>query len=125
MDGVEIHAANGYLIDQFINSASNLRTDDYGGSIENRVRLLLEVVDAVVAAVGASASRVRLTPMGRFMGMGDARPSIRLYRRRARSSGWPIFTSLSHRRSGLRLTVTMIRAGTRSCISSGASFTAR
>jgi N-ethylmaleimide reductase len=41
MDGVEIHAANGYLIDQFINSASNLRTDDYGGSIENRVRLLL------------------------------------------------------------------------------------
>lgn len=74
MDGVEIHAANGYLIDQFINSASNLRTDDYGGSIENRARLLLEVVDAVVAAVGASRVAVRLTPMGRFMGMGDDTP---------------------------------------------------
>jgi N-ethylmaleimide reductase len=53
MDGVEIHAANGYLIDQFINTNSNRRTDDYGGSIENRTRLLMEVVDAVTQAVGA------------------------------------------------------------------------
>lgn len=74
MDGVEIHAANGYLIDQFINSASNRRTDLYGGSIENRVRFLLEVVDAVTAAVGAERVAVRLTPMGRFMGMGDETP---------------------------------------------------
>jgi N-ethylmaleimide reductase len=74
MDGVEIHAANGYLIDQFINSASNHRTDIYGGSIENRVRLLLEVVDAVTAAVGSMRVGVRLTPMGRFMGMADDTP---------------------------------------------------
>ncbi|WP_342249127.1 alkene reductase [Sphingomonas sp. OTU376] len=74
MDGVEIHAANGYLIDQFINSASNHRTDSYGGSIANRSRFLLEVVEAVVAAIGASRVAVRLTPMGRFMGMGDDTP---------------------------------------------------
>ncbi|MCY0852589.1 alkene reductase [Cupriavidus sp. D39] len=74
MDGVEIHAGNGYLLDQFINSNSNQRTDAYGGSIENRARLLLEVVDAVAAEVGASRVAVRLTPMGRFMGMGDDTP---------------------------------------------------
>ena len=74
MDGVEIHAANGYLIDQFINTNSNRRTDDYGGSSENRTRLLMEVVDAVTQAVGAHRTGVRLTPMGRFMGMGDATP---------------------------------------------------
>ncbi|WP_042263216.1 alkene reductase [Paraburkholderia heleia] len=74
MDGVEIHAGNGYLIDQFINSNSNRRTDAYGGSIENRTRLLLEVVDAVGAEVGAVNVGVRLTPMGRFMGMGDDTP---------------------------------------------------
>ncbi len=74
MDGVEIHAANGYLIDQFINSASNRRTDLYGGSIENRARFLLEVVESVTAAVGAERVGVRLTPMGRFMGMGDDTP---------------------------------------------------
>lgn len=74
MDGVEIHAANGYLIDQFINSNSNRRTDAYGGSIENRTRFLFEVVDAVAAAVGADRVGVRLTPMGRFIGMGDDTP---------------------------------------------------
>lgn len=74
MDGVEIHAGNGYLIDQFINSNSNRRTDAYGGSIENRTRLFFEVVDAVSAEVGAVNVGVRLTPMGRFMGMGDDTP---------------------------------------------------
>ncbi len=74
MDGVEIHAANGYLIDQFINTNSNHRKDIYGGSIENRVRLLLEVVDAVTSAVGSDRVGVRLTPLGRFMGMGDDTP---------------------------------------------------
>ncbi len=73
MDGVEIHAGNGYLLDQFINSASN-RTDLYGGSIENRARFLLEVVDGIADAVGARRVSVRLTPMGRFMGMGDDTP---------------------------------------------------
>ncbi|PXW28317.1 alkene reductase [Paraburkholderia caballeronis] len=74
MDGVEIHAGNGYLLDQFINSNSNRRTDAYGGSIENRTRLLLEVVDAVAEQVGAVNVGVRLTPMGRFLGMGDESP---------------------------------------------------
>lgn len=74
MDGVEIHAGNGYLLDQFINSNSNQRTDRYGGSLENRARLLLEVVAAVVDEVGPERVGVRLTPMGRFMGMGDEPP---------------------------------------------------
>lgn len=74
MDGVEIHAGNGYLIDQFINSASNVRQDAYGGSIENRARFLLEVVEAVVDEVGSEKVAVRLTPMGRFMGMSDDTP---------------------------------------------------
>ena len=74
MDGVEIHAGNGYLIDQFINSDSNRRTDTYGGSIENRTRLLFEIVEAVSDEVGALNVGVRLTPMGRFMGMGDETP---------------------------------------------------
>lgn len=74
MDGVEIHAGNGYLLDQFLNSSSNHRTDAYGGSPPKRARLLLEVVDAVTSAVGAQRVGVRLTPMGRFMGMGDDTP---------------------------------------------------
>ncbi|WP_283193630.1 alkene reductase [Rhizobium sp. AN80A] len=74
MDGVEIHAGNGYLLDQFINSNSNHRMDEYGGSTENRARLLLEVTDAISKEIGASRVGVRLTPMGRFMGMGDDTP---------------------------------------------------
>lgn len=74
MDGIEIHAGNGYLLDQFINSRSNQRSDAYGGSIENRGRLLIEVTDAIVAEIGADRVGVRLTPMGRFMGMGDDTP---------------------------------------------------
>ena len=62
-DGVEIHGANGYLVDQFLRSGSNHRTDDYGGSIENRARLLFEVVDAVAGAVGAGRTGIRLSPV--------------------------------------------------------------
>jgi N-ethylmaleimide reductase len=76
MDGIEIHAGNGYLLDQFINSNSNKRTDEYGGTSENRVRFLLRVVDAVSREIGAERVAVRLTPMGRFMGMGDDTPEI-------------------------------------------------
>lgn len=76
MDGVEIHAGNGYLLDQFINSNSNDRQDEYGGSPENRARLLLEVVEAVSDEIGAAKVGVRLTPMGRFMGMGDETPVL-------------------------------------------------
>jgi N-ethylmaleimide reductase len=74
IDGVEIHAENGYLLDQFINGSSNHRQDSYGGSVENRARLLLEVVAAVSDEVGPQNVAVRLTPMGRFMGMGDETP---------------------------------------------------
>ncbi|CAN5503490.1 alkene reductase [soil metagenome] len=62
-DGVEIHGANGYLLDQFLKTGSNQRTDDYGGSIENRARLLLEVTRAVVDAIGGGKTGIRLSPV--------------------------------------------------------------
>ncbi|MDZ7926816.1 MAG: alkene reductase [Agrobacterium sp.] len=62
-DGVEIHAANGYLIEQFLKSSTNQRTDNYGGAIENRARFLLEVVDAVAAEIGAGRTGIRLSPV--------------------------------------------------------------
>ena len=66
MDGVEVHGANGYLFDQFLNSIVNTRKDNYGGSVENRCRLLLEVVDAVSDAIGSDRTGVRISPNGRF-----------------------------------------------------------
>ncbi|KAK3294341.1 uncharacterized protein B0H64DRAFT_425211 [Chaetomium fimeti] len=68
-DGVEIHGSNGYLIDQFIQDVCNQRTDEYGGSIENRSRLAVEVVQAVVDAVGAQKTAIRLSPWATFQGM--------------------------------------------------------
>ncbi|WP_342662577.1 hypothetical protein [Hahella ganghwensis] len=68
-DGVEIHAANGYLIDQFLRSTSNHRIDEYGGSIENRVRFLMEVAEAVQSEVGADRVGVRLAPYITARGM--------------------------------------------------------
>lgn len=65
-DGVEIHAANGYLHDQFINGALNTRNDRYGGSIDNRIRFTLETVDAVIEAIGRERTGIRLSPFGRF-----------------------------------------------------------
>ncbi len=73
-DGVQIHAANGYLIDQFLRNGSNHRTDEYGGSIENRLRLLKEVTTAVVAAIGADRVSVRLSPNGDSQGVDDSDP---------------------------------------------------
>jgi N-ethylmaleimide reductase len=73
-DGVEVHGANGYLLDQFLQTGSNQRTDQYGGSVENRARFLLDVTAAVVAAVGADRVGVRLSPNGTFNGMSDANP---------------------------------------------------
>jgi NADPH2 dehydrogenase len=67
-DGVEIHGANGYLIDQFLQDVSNTRTDEYGGSIENRSRFGLRVVDEVVEAIGEERTAIRLSPWGRFQG---------------------------------------------------------
>jgi len=74
MDGIEIHAANGYLLDQFINSGTNRRTDRYGGTVENRTRLLMEVMDAVIPLWGADRVGVRLSPLGVFNDIGDENP---------------------------------------------------
>ena len=74
-DGVEIHGANGYLLDQFLRSGSNRRDDDYGGSVENRARLLLEITDAVVAVAGAGRTSVRLSPGSSFNDMQDDNPA--------------------------------------------------
>ena len=68
-DGVEIHGANGYLVDQFIQDVSNKRTDAYGGSIENRARFALEIVDAVAAKIGAERTALRLSPWSRYQGV--------------------------------------------------------
>lgn len=73
-DGVEIHAANGYLLDQFLRDGSNKRTDNYGGSFENRTRLLLEVTQAVVNVIGAAKTGVRLSPVNPFNDMQDSNP---------------------------------------------------
>jgi 2,4-dienoyl-CoA reductase-like NADH-dependent reductase (Old Yellow Enzyme family) len=73
-DGVQLHAANGYLIDQFLRDNSNFRTDRYGGSIENRIRLLGEVAQRLVAAVGAEHVGVRLSPNGEVQGVDDSNP---------------------------------------------------
>jgi N-ethylmaleimide reductase len=71
-DGVEIHGANGYLLDQFLNSNSNIRTDEYGGSIANRARFHLAVTDAVVTVWGRDRVGIRLSPAGTFGDMFDA-----------------------------------------------------
>ena len=71
-DGVEIHGANGYLIDQFLQDSTNKRTDEYGGPIENRARFLLEVTDAVVSVWGADRVGVHLAPRGDSHDMGDS-----------------------------------------------------
>lgn len=73
-DGVEIHGANGYLIDQFLKDGSNVRTDQYGGSIENRARFLLEVVDAIVAEIGPGRTGLRLSPVSPANGISDSNP---------------------------------------------------
>ena len=71
-DGVELHAANGYLIDQFLQTSTNKRTDLYGGSVENRARFLIEVVDALIEVWGAGRVGVHLAPRGDEHDMGDA-----------------------------------------------------
>lgn len=73
-DGVEIHGANGYLIDQFIRDGVNKRTDAYGGSLSNRLRFLLEVTEAVTRAWEPARVGVRLSPSGTFNGMSDSDP---------------------------------------------------
>ena len=74
-EGVELHAANGYLIDQFLQDGSNKRTDEYGGPIENRARFLLRVVSALVSVWGGDRVAVRIGPGGTWNGMSDSNPS--------------------------------------------------
>ncbi|MCB1620429.1 MAG: alkene reductase [Thiothrix sp.] len=74
-DGVEIHGANGYLIDQFLRDGSNQRTDAYGGPVENRARFLKEVVEAVIPAIGADRVGVRLSPVFDGFSMSDSNPT--------------------------------------------------
>jgi N-ethylmaleimide reductase len=73
-DGVEIHAANGYLIDQFLRDKTNKRTDRYGGSVENRTRFLLEVTEAVVSVWGGDRVGVRISPLSPFNDIADSKP---------------------------------------------------
>jgi N-ethylmaleimide reductase len=73
-DGVEIHGANGYLVDQFLRDGANQRTDGYGGSVQNRCRFALEVVDAVVAEIGAGRVGIRLSPVAPVNGLTDSNP---------------------------------------------------
>lgn len=89
-DGVEIHAANGYLLDQFLKSGSNHRMDDYGGSVRNRCRMLLEVVQAVADAIGGDRTGIRLSPVTPANDAYDARPQ-------------PLFEHLVHHLAALDL----------------------
>ena len=73
-DGVEIHGANGYLVDQFIQDGSNKRTDRYGGTVENRARFLFEVLEAVTSVWGGDRVGLRIGPSGTFLSMSDSDP---------------------------------------------------
>jgi N-ethylmaleimide reductase len=75
-DGVEIHAANGYLLDQFIRSGTNLRTDIYGGSIQNRIRIIIEVIEAILKIWPSHRVGIRLSPVSTFNNMFDESPFI-------------------------------------------------
>jgi N-ethylmaleimide reductase len=85
-DGVELHAANGYLIDQFLRDRTNQRTDRYGGSVANRARFLLEVAEACAGAWSADRVGVRLSPSGAYNDMADSNP-VRTFEHAARSLG--------------------------------------
>lgn len=80
-DGIELHAANGYLIDQFLNSASNRRTDNWGGSTENRIRFAVEIAKAAAAAIGAERIGMRISPYGVFNGMAPDDQMDAMYER--------------------------------------------
>ena len=73
-DGVEIHGANGYLIDQFLRDGTNTRDDEYGGSVENRGRFLFEIIEGITAAIGSDKTGLRLSPSGTFNDMKDSNP---------------------------------------------------
>jgi N-ethylmaleimide reductase len=74
-DGVQIHGANGYLIDEFLRDGANFRTDQYGGNPENRIRLMREVVEAVAGEIGADRTAIRFSPNGNSQGVEDSDPA--------------------------------------------------
>ena len=80
-DGVELHAANGYLLEQFIHPKTNLRTDQFGGSVENRLRFVRDVAEATVAAVGSDRVGMRVSPYGAFGELGEFEGITETYRR--------------------------------------------
>lgn len=69
-----MHGANGYLVDQFLKDGTNKRTDEYGGSIENRIRFCLEALDAITSVYGADKVGIKLSPTGRYNDMYDSNP---------------------------------------------------
>ncbi|KAK1943957.1 12-oxophytodienoate reductase 1 [Phytophthora citrophthora] len=73
-DGVELHAANGYLLEQFMLNGMNLRTDKYGGSPENRIRIVIEALEAILSAIDSSKVGIRLSPFGTAFGWTDLNP---------------------------------------------------
>ena len=79
-DGVEIHGANGYLVQQFLAPNANTRTDEYGGSIENRARFAIEVAKAIVSEIGADRTGIRISPMGGAGGLDEGPEAAELYR---------------------------------------------
>jgi N-ethylmaleimide reductase len=89
-DGVEIHAANGYLLDQFLRDSTNLREDEYGGSIVNRVRLLVEIVEKVIAIWGEHRVGVRLSPENSFNDIKDSQPQITFNAVATKLSDYPL-----------------------------------
>ena len=95
-DGVQIHASNGYLVDQFLRGSANLRDDEYGGSIPNRIRLLREVTQAVADAAGADRTGVRLSPNGETQGVRDHDPL-------------PLFTAAIEAMSAIRIACLELR----------------
>ena len=73
---VEVHGANGYLVDQFFQTISNDRADEYGGTVENRIRFALEVMDAIAAAIGAEKAAIRISPWAKYYGIYAAFLSV-------------------------------------------------
>lgn len=107
-DGVEIHNANGYLPDQFLQDTSNIRTDRWGGSIPNRARFSIEVTKAVVAAVGADKTAIRISPFNLIQGMGmkDAAPQFTYLLEQIKGLGLAYLHIVETRIAGVTDTVT-------------------
>ncbi|HRD33373.1 MAG TPA: alkene reductase [Rhodocyclaceae bacterium] len=89
-DGIEVHAANGYLIDQFLRAGSNHRTDAYGGSVANRTRFLAEVMEAVTAEIGASRTAIRISPVTPANDAADANPQPLFEHVVEKLARWPL-----------------------------------